>query len=222
MDNRPQVRTQHPTADSVIGGDFNLDRQLSRGPSLAGKDPPQVGVGNPQGPLELHERGGHKAAEVIHASNSIAREARVKPAWPDCLNCNPSHIWFMDKWPQRSSFAKQLHDYCKREGKTHEEFAKALGIKLSHLQNLLYRGRTTTTKVLQKAALLFGCSILEFVDDPAQEIPGISQDTLKDSTEEDRVYLRALALDIKTLGTPEKKKIAMVAWSNLVQALKGN
>ena len=128
----------------------------------------------------------------------------------------------MNLWPQRQFVRDRVLAYRKAHELSPDGFAEMLGIKASHLHGLLYDKRTRPTlEIIQKLASILDLSISDLADDPGGEPPpGISPEDFKSSTEEDRVFLRAMGSDLTRL-TAEQKRNAFDAWKALVRGITG-
>jgi len=119
----------------------------------------------------------------------------------------------MDKWPQRKRYRELLKKYLKETGKTQEEVAQELELSLDHFRNCMYRPeKRLGIDALSKSAGMFGCSVAEFVDDPAGDPTSIGVET----TEIDRFMLRVMGSDLSKL-TEAQKQAAFEAWRAIVR-----
>lgn len=119
-------------------------------------------------------------------------------------------------WPHRERFRELVKTYRLAQGITLAQTAKRLGLEESTLKDYLYRQTVKPSiAVLQKAAAIFGCSVLELVDDPGAHPIG----ALPNTSEFDRFMLRAMGSDLEAL-TDEQKVAAFEAWKATMKALK--
>jgi transcriptional regulator with XRE-family HTH domain len=130
----------------------------------------------------------------------------------------------MDIWPQRENFRARLKAYQEKTGKSQMEAAADLQVARSSLRFWLYQlKRKPSFEVLRRAAKLFGCSVTEFVDDPAgaAKVPGVSQDAWAALPERDKVIASAMFADITAEDlTEEDKDMLFGAWKEEVSKLK--
>jgi transcriptional regulator with XRE-family HTH domain len=130
----------------------------------------------------------------------------------------------MDAWPQREIFRACLKAYQENSGKSQEDVAGELGVARSSLRFWLYQQkRKPSFEVLKRAAKLFGCSVTEFVDDPAgaARVPGVAQDAWAALSERDKVIGIAVFHDITADDlTEEDKDMLFAAWKEEVAKLK--
>ena len=122
----------------------------------------------------------------------------------------------MDVWPQREKFKAMVKAYQNGTGKSQEQVAEELDVARSSLRFWLYqKKRKPSLEILQRSAKLFGCSVTEFVDDPAAgpRVPGVDQVAWLDLTERERVIAGSMFDDI-TAGdlTEEDKDMLYAAW----------
>ena len=75
-------------------------------------------------------------------------------------------------WLKVSNFKKQLEAYRNRTGKTNAQVAEDLGTTPGNLKFWKAGTRQPYIVNLQRMAEVFECSVIEFVDDPGQEIAG--------------------------------------------------
>lgn len=94
-------------------------------------------------------------------------------------------------WKQVELFKKRVRDYQDQTSKTQAKVAEDLGTSYGTLRFWLSGVRPPKRENLQRAAALFGCSILEFIDDPGNgpEGIGISADRWAKASERDRTLL---------------------------------
>lgn len=125
----------------------------------------------------------------------------------------------VDKWPERAAFRLRVEGFRDREGMTNESVAPLLGTTSGTLHAWLYgKGPRPRLESLVKAAEVLGCDLAEFY--PTGELPaGLSGEAMEEATEEDRVYLRALASDLRRMNEA-KKRVAIEAWTSLVRVLR--
>lgn len=102
------------------------------------------------------------------------------------------HLWVMDVWPKRINFRKALQALAKREGWSRPELAERLELNEGSLHSLFYdKTRKAGLEVIQRAAVMTGKSITEFIDDPGQPIAGQDASHLSDK----RRFLAGLMFD---------------------------
>jgi len=130
----------------------------------------------------------------------------------------------MDVWPQREKFKAFVKAYQKNTGKSQEEVAGALDVARSSLRFWLYqKKRKPSFDILKRAAKLFGCSVTEFVDDPAgaAKVPGVEQNAWAVLSERDRVIASAMFADITADDLSEQDKdLLYEAWKEEVAKFK--
>ncbi len=101
----------------------------------------------------------------------------------------------MDRWPQRKNFKAHVDAFKAKKALLSKEMAAELGLKPSTLNAYLYDPRTRPSEeMLRRAAILFGCSILEFMDDPGAAPGGQS---LADFSEQSRFFANLIIKDLK-------------------------
>lgn len=126
----------------------------------------------------------------------------------------------LDKWPERSAFRRRSEEFRDREGITIDELAPKLGTTPGTLKMWIYgKGARPRLEALFKAARVFGCDLAEFYPDEGPADAATANGIVEASGEEDRVYLRALASDLRRMNETEKRG-AFEAWSSLVRALR--
>jgi len=112
----------------------------------------------------------------------------------------------MEKWAQRERFQLALKAYQESTGKIHEDVAADLEITLPTLRNYLYGSKNPSTKVLQRAAGLFGCSVTEFIDDPGTPVPfGVNPQEWSEASERTRVLASAMFQDLRAMPEEEQQ-----------------
>jgi len=130
----------------------------------------------------------------------------------------------MDTWPQREKFKALVKAYQKSTGKTQEEVAAELDVARSSLRFWMYQQkRKPSFDILKRAAKLFGCSVTEFVDDPAggAKVPGVGREAWAELSERDRVITSAMFADITAEDLSEQDKdLLYAAWKEEVAKLK--
>ena len=121
----------------------------------------------------------------------------------------------MDTWTHRSHFKKLASDYRKAKGINLDQLAIELGLERSTLDGYLYgkKGKPSI-EVLQLAATLFECSILEFVDDPGDDLGGIAPGQLSEAK---RLVGRLIFKDIASADVTDEDALAYL---KAFQALK--
>lgn len=101
----------------------------------------------------------------------------------------------MDRWPQRPSFRAQVDAYKARQGLLAKEVAAQLGLKPDTLNQYLYNPKARPSEeALRRAATLFSCSILEFMDDPGARLEG---QAVADLSEQSRFFANLIIKDLK-------------------------
>jgi transcriptional regulator with XRE-family HTH domain len=101
----------------------------------------------------------------------------------------------MDRWPQRANFKAQADQFKVVEGIASKVLAERLRLRPSTLNQYLYNPRTRPSEdVLRRAAILFGCSILEFLDDPGSSF---ESQVLSPLTEQSRFFATLIIKDLK-------------------------
>ena len=101
----------------------------------------------------------------------------------------------MDRWPQRANFKVQVDRYKAAHGIIGRDMAGRLGLKPSTLIQYLYNPKTRPSEdTLRRAAVLFECSILEFLDDPGSSSQGESVSIL---SEQSRFFANLIIKDLK-------------------------
>jgi len=104
----------------------------------------------------------------------------------------------MDSWAHRQAFKVAVADYRKSSGKLLREIAVLLGLKESTLKDYLYRTDVKPSlEVLQRASALFQRSILDFLDDPGGQIPGLDQDNMSNLSSAKRAVMNMLFQRVK-------------------------
>lgn len=83
-------------------------------------------------------------------------------------------------WAQLETFKKRLKEYQKKSGKKQVTVAEELGTTYGTLRFWLAGVRPPGFPNLKRAALLFGCSVTEFIDDPGKKIAGHDVSYLSD------------------------------------------
>ena len=74
----------------------------------------------------------------------------------------------MERWPQRTRFRQLIEKYKATHRIVTRDVAELLNLKASTLLQYMYNRATRPSEhVLHRAAILFECSILEFLEDPA-------------------------------------------------------
>jgi transcriptional regulator with XRE-family HTH domain len=97
-------------------------------------------------------------------------------------------------WIQLESFKSRLKEYQARTGKTQVQVAEDLGTSYGTLRFWLAGVRPPSLSTLQNAANIFGCSVSEFIDDPAKNIAG---QNLSDSSEKKRFLAGLIVKDLR-------------------------
>jgi transcriptional regulator with XRE-family HTH domain len=101
----------------------------------------------------------------------------------------------MSKWVQLPAFISRVEAYQAETGENHLQIAERLGVSLSTFRNWLYGQKTPGFKAKQRAALLFGCDVNEFIDNGGADRP--TSVDLTTFSEIDRYRFDQI---IKTLG----------------------
>jgi len=123
----------------------------------------------------------------------------------------------MDEWAYRKQFRERVAEFRSKHHLSPEEMATRLGLKLTTYSGYLYKKKGKPgVEVLQLAAGLFGCSVLEFMDDPGSPVAGVTQGSFGEATEQERVMLRAMSQDLAKLN-PDQRRAAFEAWSAIVR-----
>lgn len=118
----------------------------------------------------------------------------------------------MDIWAQRERFKDAVKEYRETQGKLLREVAELIGIKEQTLKDYLYRDNVKPSlEVLQRAASLFGVSVLEFLDSPE---PGELK-TAPQLDERARFMRRVMSSDLADLPETEREA-AFAAWKAIV------
>ena len=125
----------------------------------------------------------------------------------------------MDTWTHRSQFKKLASAYRKTKGITLDQFAVELGLKRDTLNGYLYgKVGKPSLEVLQLAASLFGCSILEFVDDPGDDVEGLASGI--HLSEAKRLVGRLIFKDIAADDVTDEQALAYLKAFQAIKALK--
>ena len=83
-------------------------------------------------------------------------------------------------WIQVTNFVKRVKEYQALTKKTQAQVASDLGTTYATLRFWMSGVRQPRLDTLQGAAALFKCSVVEFMDDPGQEIAGQDTSRLSD------------------------------------------
>lgn len=201
-----------------LGDATRKSRGASHGPVLSVQDFGQVSSPDADALGQFGDGSLEGVVVSSHDSNVLHDTTESSPYSMDLLRLvaeTPS----MDKFPGRAKFRTAILAYRKKHGITPDQMADILNMKPSGLHGLLYDKRTGySVETIQKACALMGASITEFIDDPgAPPPPGIDEEDFRLSSEEDRVYLRAMYSGLQTIPTPEQKRHAMDAWAAIVR-----
>lgn len=145
----------------------------------------------PKGTLQCRDTAMRETTtKVFHGLYCMPKMGAVKSTKADSLEGHNHQTGAMDVWPQRTLFRKRLKEYLDAHGWTQDRAAAALGVELIHLRNCLYRKeKRLGIEPLQRAAALFGCSITEFIDDPAATVEGIPKEGLTRLSEAKRAVM---------------------------------
>jgi transcriptional regulator with XRE-family HTH domain len=122
----------------------------------------------------------------------------------------------MDNWTHRPRFKDLAAAYRKAKGITRKQLAVELGLKDATLDGYLYGSvGKPSIEVLQLAASLFGCSVLEFVDDPGDDLEGAAAGL--QLSEAKRLVGRLI---FKDLASPDVTDEQALAYLKIFQAVK--
>jgi transcriptional regulator with XRE-family HTH domain len=113
----------------------------------------------------------------------------------------------MDIWSHREAFRAAVKSHRVKAGVKLADIAESIGLKEQTLKDYLYRKDVKPSlEVLQKAAVNFGCSITEFIDDPgASAPPGIDPDQWSEASERTRVLASAMFQDLRAIPEEEQQ-----------------
>lgn len=216
----PQVRAQLPPFDYAVGLTLNTEGEGVRRLRISTQDRMEVRVIRIQFTREGRNIG-DSSPEISHAESMGIDPIECKPL-PHVIFYQGPHPDEMDIWAHRTAFIEAVKAHRKVSGLKLGEIAPLIGLKESTLKDYLYRNDAKPSlEVLQAASTLFGCSLLEFVDDPGGQPPGgVADDVFRYGTEEDRVFLRAMGSNIQGL-TPEQKRNAMEACLAVLRGIRG-
>lgn len=127
----------------------------------------------------------------------------------------------MDIWPQRSQFRAYVKQYRQANRCKLEDVAAGIGLKDSSLKDYLYRKDVKPSiEVLQNASRLFGCSLTEFVDDPAGALSGVAtSEEMAKLTEAKRLVAKMLFHDLSGDALSDEQAMAYYrAWEGMISA----
>lgn len=113
---------------------------------------------------------------VVHGS-SVNPPFTMSRDMADLLREGQEHNEGMgDRWPQRSRFKEIVDAWRHREGLTIAAIAERLDLTYNTLRQYTSPARKDTkpsVELLTRAAILFGCRLTEFVDDPNADPGGV-------------------------------------------------
>jgi transcriptional regulator with XRE-family HTH domain len=71
-----------------------------------------------------------------------------------------------------SRFCLEIEGFQDRTGKTQEEAAKAFGVSLAYLRNVLYKSKPLTIHLVEKVAPVLGLTVHDFILGESTNQPG--------------------------------------------------
>jgi len=164
------IRKEFSPVDRASCRGLNSLCEGDRGPALARDDRVQLVVGAKR-KLSLEGFDTGDAVSKVHASIVTPKRVYATPKRAIPKKGTMTDIPGMGNWPKKDAFSNQAKSYQVKTGKTQAQVADDLGVSLPTFRNYLYGSKTPGLATIQKAAVLFGCSITEFVDDPGAEAP---------------------------------------------------
>ncbi len=187
-----QAEKLRRTKNTPAGG-LQLHRQLGPGPADAVQDVVEVGRRRFRPGRNLGDGlpGGKEAFLHAHGSKCNSEPLTSQGPRSTCRMLLLGHHCRM--WTQLESFRKRLKEYQAKTGKTQAQVSVDLGTSYGTLRFWLSGTRPPGLSTLQNAANLFGCSVTEFIDDPAGIIAG--QD-LSDRSEQTRFLAGLIVKDL--------------------------
>jgi hypothetical protein len=120
-------------------------------------------------------------------------------------------------WLQYRRF-RELADAQLAGGVSKEDQARGIGIELSTFVTFYSGGgkREPGKDTLKKLSAYYQVQLSELTDDPGAPVAGVPQAQFAESSEEERVMMRAMGSDLSKL-TPEQRRAAFEAWSAIVR-----
>lgn len=153
--------------DCSRGSLFDSDGQPDTGLELTLQDAMQLGVrADSKLTLQLHNVG--DTLPEIHVSNIYPKKGESTPRSGMPHLDIVAHPWGMVRKRQETSmdisrFCLEVDGFQQRTKKTQEEVAKAIGVSLPYLRNVLYRSKPLTIHLVEKAAPILGLTVHDFI-----------------------------------------------------------
>lgn len=198
--------TEHPTT-----GGLQPHGQFRPGAAYTVQDVVKVprGCSSPGGHFRDGLPRGKKEVLQVHVPkcNSIMLSSQGgRSTCPTLLVAHHSGM----AWVQLETFKKRLKEYQKATGKRQAQVAEDLGTTYGTLRFWLAGVRPPGFPNLQRAAILFGCSVTEFIDDPGREIAGQDVSYLSDQA---RFFAGLFAKDVamEDLNDEDREQIYRAA-----------
>ena len=213
---RGSLEAQEPDgANGAASGCFDAPGELPGWEGCALQDFMEMGIVGVEGSGQSGDVG-DRGTEIEHAG-SVGPKPRTFNPNPYGIFSHNSEDGDMDEWAYRRQFRDRVAEYRSKHHLTPDEMAMRLGLKPSTYTGYLYKKKGKPgVEVLQLAAGLFGCSVLEFMDDPGAPVAGVGAESFSEASEQERVILRAIAEDLVKL-TPDQRRAMFDAWSAIVR-----
>jgi transcriptional regulator with XRE-family HTH domain len=205
---------QPDSANPPPGRGLDLFGQLGGGLNGALENPVQMGIVRTNLSGKSHDVGDKVSKVGSHEGSvglkHIGCKKNIYMIFPHSLDNRG-----MDTWTHRTQFKTLASAYRKTKGITLDQFAVELGLKRDTLNGYLYgKVGKPSLEVLQVAASLFGCSLLEFVDDPGDESAELLLSEAK------RLVGRLIFKDLAKADVSDEEALAMLKAWQAMKALK--
>ncbi len=197
--------TQQPRGfDRAVGGGFDTQSKRNRGTLPPFKNGVKMAVVSVKLDRQLHDVGDGRT-KISHAYSMGTHPIECK-GYPYGLLSHMNENSGMDTWEHRGQFKAAVKRHREAKGIKLSEVAHSIGIKEQTLKDYLYRKDVKPSlEVLQNAASVFGCSVVEFLSDPGAPPPGITPEAWAEASDRSRVLSSMIFADLTKLPEEEQE-----------------